>query len=72
MTPKLFCRIRRFQEVLVQINARATLEWADLAYSCGYYDQAHFVHDFQAFAGLNPSVYVSHRIDYPNFVPIMD
>jgi AraC-like DNA-binding protein len=68
MPPKLFCRIRRFQEVLAQIGTRDTVEWADVAYSCGYYDQAHFVNDFQAFAGLNPTAYLSHRIEYPNFI----
>jgi len=70
LTPKLFCRIRRFQEVLAQISAHTTIEWADLAYSCGYYDQAHFVNDFQAFSGLNPSTYLCHRSKYPNFVPV--
>jgi len=70
LTPKLFCRIQRFQQVLVQVAARRTVEWADVAYSCGYFDQAHFVHDFQRFSGLNPSTYVHDRPEYPNFVPI--
>ena len=70
LTPKLFCRIRRFQEVLAQINSRAKIQWADVAYSCGYYDQAHFVNDFQAFAGLNPSLYVKKHLVEPNFVPV--
>jgi AraC-like DNA-binding protein len=67
MTPKLFCRVRRFQEVLAEINRRGSIEWADVAFSCGYYDQAHFVNDFQAFAGLNPTTYLSHRLEYANF-----
>ena len=72
LTPKLFCRIRRFQGILSQINSRQTVEWADVACSCGYFDQAHFVNDFQAFAGLNPSAYLSHRLDDSNFVPVPD
>src|SRR5262245_58709254 len=67
MTPKLFCRIRRFQQVLSKINSRGSIEWADIACDCGYSDQPHFVHDFQAFAGLNPTAYLSHRLDEPNF-----
>jgi AraC-like DNA-binding protein len=67
LTPKLFCRIRRFQEVLAQIGSRGAVEWADVAVSCGYYDQAHFVNDFQAFAGQNPTAYLSYRTEYPNF-----
>jgi AraC-like DNA-binding protein len=70
MTPKLFCRIRRFQEVLAAINAQRPVCWADLACQCGYFDQAHLIKDFQAFAGLNPSAYRSLDPDYANFVPV--
>lgn len=44
LTPKLFCRVRRFQSVLDQIRSRRQLVWADVAVRCGYYDQAHFIH----------------------------
>jgi AraC-like DNA-binding protein len=67
VTPKLFCRIRRFQEVLAEINARQEVEWADVALACGYYDQAHFINDFRTFSGLNPTAYLRCRTDYPNF-----
>jgi AraC-like DNA-binding protein len=70
LTPKLFCRIQRFQQVLSQLNARRTIEWADVACSCGYFDQAHFVHDFQEFSGLNPTTYASAAPEYSNFVPV--
>jgi AraC-like DNA-binding protein len=70
LTPKLFCRVRRFQQVLQQINSRRPVQWAQLAYDCGYYDQAHFVHDFQAFSGINPSAYMCLSEDYANFVPL--
>ena len=71
LTPKLFCRIRRFQDVLAQIEERKTLAWADVACACGYYDQAHFVHDFRAFSGLTPTSYAGHTgIEHMNFVPV--
>src|SRR5262249_8092602 len=35
LTPKLFCRIQRFQKVLSKITAQQSVEWADVAYSCG-------------------------------------
>jgi len=69
LTPKLFCRIRRFQEVLGLIHSQKTVNWADVACSCGYFDQAHFVNDFLAFAGLNPSAYLDRRLEEDsNFV----
>ena len=70
LTPKLFCRIQRFQQVLAEIQSRRRVEWADVACSCGYFDQAHFVHDFQAFSGLNPSTYRSRNVEHANFVPV--
>ena len=67
VTPKLFCRIRRFQQVLADVNSRGEVEWADVAVACGYYDQAHFINDFRNFSGLNPTAYLRCRTDYPNF-----
>lgn len=71
LTPKLFCRIRRFQEVLRLIQAGHSCDWAELAVSCGYFDQAHFIRDFQAFSGLNPSTYLTLRGEHLNHVPIL-
>jgi AraC-like DNA-binding protein len=70
ITPKLFCRIRRFQQVLAQINSQQAVHWADVASACGYYDQSHLVNDFQAFAGLNPSAYRPLDRDHDSFVPV--
>lgn len=41
-----------------------------MALSCGYFDQAHFVHDFQQFSGFNPTAYAGERPEYQNFVPV--
>jgi AraC-like DNA-binding protein len=72
VTPKLFCRIRRFQRVIQLIEQQKRIEWADISCSCGYYDQPHFIRDFYAFSGLNPSVYLTYRGEYMNFVPIWE
>jgi AraC-like DNA-binding protein len=70
LTPKLFSRVRRFQEVLHLINGNQQVEWADIALTCGYFDQAHFIHDFQSFSGLNPTAYLSRRREHFNHVPL--
>jgi transcriptional regulator GlxA family with amidase domain len=62
LSPKRFCRIRRFNEVLARIERLTTVDWLDVALSCGYFDQAHFNHDFRAFAGLSPSHYLRDRL----------
>jgi AraC-like DNA-binding protein len=58
IAPKVFTRIIRFQRAL------RAIERADLlpaALECGYYDQAHFIRDFKAFAGETPASYFSRR-----------
>lgn len=61
-TPKRYGRIRRFQEGLVQLQeGHPPADWMTLALVCGYYDQSHFIKDFQAFSGLNPAAYERER-----------
>jgi AraC-like DNA-binding protein len=70
LTPKLFCRVRRFQKVLRHISAGRTVDWAEIALTCGYFDQAHFIHDFRAFSGINPSSYLADHTSHMNHVPM--
>lgn len=57
LTPKRFARVCRFQRVLAAISRRPRLPWAELAVSCGYFDQPHLIHDFKKFSGLHPTAY---------------
>jgi AraC-like DNA-binding protein len=72
LTPKLYCRVRRFQAVLGEMRRRKSITWADLAFSCGYYDQAHFIKEFQSFCGLTPTRFRQQCGDSSNFIPIRD
>lgn len=62
LPPKLFCRIRRFHDVIARIGKRDVVGWTDVVEANGYYDQAHFNHDFREFCGLTPSQYLEQRI----------
>jgi len=66
--PKLLCRVLRFQQVIRTIKDRDAVDWIDVALSAGYYDQAHFIHDFQEFTGLNPGEYLPLRTEHLNHV----
>ena len=72
LPPKTYCRVRRFQAALRTISRGEPISWAHLAASCGYYDQAHFIHDFRAFSGLPPSAYLAQRGEHPNHVPLAE
>ena len=72
LTPKRFLRVRRFQRVIASVAGRESVDWADLALRCGYYDQSHFVHDFRSFSGLTPAAYLSHRTPHLNHLPVLD
>lgn len=72
LTPKVYSRIQRFHGVLRQVHASSAVEWADVACRCGYYDQAHFVRDFQEFAGLNPTHFLRQTVGDPKFIPLDD
>lgn len=34
------------------------VRWAEVALDCGYYDQSHFIKEFQAFAGVTPAAFL--------------
>lgn len=70
LTPKLFSRVSRFQKVIRTAHAHAGINWTQLALDCGYYDQAHFIHDFQSFAGITPSHYLERKTPHVNHVPM--
>jgi methylphosphotriester-DNA--protein-cysteine methyltransferase len=72
VTPKLFGRLQRFQQVLQRVEPQQPVDWANVALSCGYFDQAHFIHDFQTFSGLNPTAYLARRGQHYNHVPLPD
>ena len=67
VTPKRYCRLLRVQRVVSNAH-RGTADWAELARACGYFDQAHLIHDFRAFSGLTPTAYEARRTAFQNHV----
>lgn len=71
-TPKSFCRVMRFQKALRRIARGTYIEWPQIALDAGYFDQAHFIHDFRSFSGINPSTYLQTPRRHMNHVPLLD
>lgn len=55
MSPKLFARTIRFDRALVARRDAPKRPWTDIIHELGYFDQAHFIRECRAFAGLPPS-----------------
>jgi len=71
LTPKRFARVRRFQRVLRRTADPVTpIDWAQLAVDCGFYDQAHLIHEFRAHAGSTPAAYAPRSPAERNHVPV--
>jgi AraC-like DNA-binding protein len=70
MAPKLFARVQRFQSVVETVHTLDEVNWTDIASACGYFDQAHFIHDFRAFSGFTPTAYFALKSEHRNHVPM--
>ena len=70
VSPKLYCRIQRFQQAVQHMHRGTDIRWAELALACGYYDQSHFANDFHAFSGLSPTAYTAAQRPWANHIPL--
>ena len=71
LTPKHYCRIRRFQRAVTLANCGRHVDWPQVALDCGYFDQAHFINDFRSFSGLTPTRYLAARTPFQNHVKFL-
>jgi AraC-like DNA-binding protein len=55
VTPKIFCRIVRFNHAKSMIERNANVDLRQLAYECGYADQPHFTRNFRELFGRTPA-----------------
>jgi len=72
LTPKVYQRIIRFNDLLSKIHQQQKFSWAEVAYDCGYSDQSHFIREFQNFSGMNPDEFLKLglNLEEPNFFPL--
>ncbi|MCY3714808.1 MAG: helix-turn-helix domain-containing protein [Gemmatimonadetes bacterium] len=56
-TPKTFARISRFLNICHHLDRYRGKTLTQLAYECGYFDQAHFIREFSAFTGFTPKAF---------------
>lgn len=68
MTPKLYCRIQRFQRAVALAGSATPLALAAL--DAGYADQSHLTREFRAIAGVSPGEYRTLAPLAANHVPL--
>ncbi|MBL8174904.1 MAG: AraC family transcriptional regulator [Bryobacterales bacterium] len=69
LAPKQLARVLRFRRALNALRQARRGGLTALALECGYYDQAHFIHDFRALAGTSPVRFLqssSHKGGLPS------
>ncbi|WP_394824533.1 DUF6597 domain-containing transcriptional factor [Pendulispora albinea] len=72
LTPKRFARVLRFQRVLDAASRKQRIDWVRVAVDCGYFDQAHLIHEFREFSGMKPTAYRPRSHTDPTHVPLAE
>jgi AraC-like DNA-binding protein len=70
VVPKQYLKIMRFQKAILEIEKDACTNWSQIALQNGFYDQAHFIHEFRAFSGFTPGEYVKRKSNVLNYIPV--
>jgi AraC-like DNA-binding protein len=70
LTPKLYCRLCRFRQVVRRIALGAPIDWSGLALDGGYYDQPHMAHEFREFSGISPGAWRASERPFLNHAVI--
>jgi AraC-like DNA-binding protein len=68
LSPKVWCRVQRFQRAVRLLHRGSDIRWAEMALDCGFYDQSHFANEFRAFSGIDATTYSAHRTLWANHI----
>lgn len=63
-SPKVYFRLVRFTHAYQCKEKNPAENWTNIAYECGYFDQAHLIRDFKFFAGINPGTIKESTLEY--------
>lgn len=66
LSPKFFSRVVRFNHLFGLIEEN-DFSWAHLAFKTGFFDQSHFIRNFQEFTGEDPTGYAFENENMANF-----
>ena len=61
LSPKAFHRLARFQQTVRDLLVTPSSDGLDTALAHGYYDQSHFIREFESFAKVAPTAFLTRR-----------
>ena len=67
LSPKQYLRLIRINKVIEMLRQNQSLNLTDIAYYCGYFDQAHFIKDFKHVTNQTPSSFIREQQLLINF-----
>jgi AraC-like DNA-binding protein len=62
ISAKQFCRILKLQSIICCMNSGNVSSMSKIAADYHFYDQSHFIHDFENFTGMAPKEYLAEVI----------
>lgn len=65
VSPKVYCRLARFQSALAYVRGGNAVDWARVAAEVGYADQSHMIAEFRQFSSLTPHMLATERWLHP-------
>jgi len=65
VSPKLYCRLARFQSALYYATVGNSVDWAQAALENGYTDQSYMIAEFREFSSLTPHQLTRERWFHP-------
>ena len=72
ISPKALARTLRFDRAKTRLMFDPDVDLTRLAQDCGYFDQAHFIKDFRAFAGKTPTEFVEQQREFREYLKSKD
>ena len=68
LSPKYYARIRRMSYICNLVAGKKKVNWPEVFYEAEFYDQAHFIKDFEEFTGRTPQQYLRENTELANLL----
>lgn len=68
ITPKQYKLLCKINKAIGLLHNHKEISAAQIAYSCGFFDQSHFIKNFKKFTSITPNEYLKTTREYPHVI----